>query len=267
MKKYVLVFACVTLVGGASLQAVPPLVSGDVPPAEKESFELFVGVTYESNEDSRTRQFPADELVYGISDRQEITLEMPYLSQDGQHGFGDVILGTKYMILKESKMLPGISPTFEWKLRNASAPRGLGSGSYDYDLRVPIQKTWDKFTALANVGYTIIGEPHIDGVTEKRKNVWFASFAQEYEVTKKTKLLSEIYFKTSDEPGKPNRLAADIGFEHKIREDFKLIGSIGKSLREGNQGGPELRVYIGFEWDFAAPWKSKKEETGKKASH
>lgn len=250
-----------SLAGGVRLEAVPPLVSGDVPTAEKESFELYLGMIYEGEEDSRTRQFPANELVYGISDRQEVTFEMPYLSQDGQHGFGDVILGTKYMIIKESKMLPGISPTFEWKLRNASAPRGLGSGSYDYDIRIPVQKTWARFTALANIGYTFIGEPRVNGVTEKRKNVWFASFAQEYEVTKRTKLLSEIYFETSDEPGRPNRLAADVGFEQKIREDFKIIGSIGKSLREGNQGGPELRVYVGLEWDFAAPWKSR---TGEK---
>jgi hypothetical protein len=264
MKHFILVCATITLAGGARLDAVPPLVSGDVPTADKESFELYVGVTYESDGDSRSRQFPADELVYGISDRQEITFEMPYLSQDSQHGFGDVILGTKYMILKESKTLPGIAPTFEWKLRNASTQRGLGTGAYDYDLRVPIQKTWNRFTALANIGYTIIGEPHLNGVTEKRKNVWFASFAQEYEITKKTKLLSELYFETSDEPGKSNRLAADVGFEHKVREDFKLIGSIGKSLREGNKGGPELRVYVGFEWDFAAPWKSKTDVTGNK---
>ena len=244
----------------APLRAVPPLVSGDVPTAEKHTFELYVGMLYESDGTSRSRQIPADEFVYGLSDRQEITFEMPYLSQDGEHGFGDIVLGTKYMVLKETKMLPGVSPTFEWKLRNGSLPRGLGTGAFDYDLRVPIQKTWGWFTGLANIGCTVIGEPLVDGVREKRKNVWFASFAQEYEITKKAKLLSEVYFETSDEPGRPNRLAANVGFEQKIREDFKLIGSIGKSLREANQGGPELRFYVGFEWDFAAPWKRETKE-------
>jgi hypothetical protein len=110
----------------------------------------------------------------------------------------------------------------------------------------------------------VVGEPTVQGVTEERKNVWFASFAQEYEVTKRTKLLSEIYLETADEPGTPNRLAADVGLEYKIREDLKVHGTIGKSLRERNQGGPDLRVYIGFEWDFDAPWKSKTDEAGKR---
>jgi len=239
----------------ASLHAVPPLVSGDVPTADKETFELYVGVGYESGGDSITRQFPTVEFVYGLSDRQEITFAMDYLSQDGQQGFGDVVLGTKYMVLKETKSLPGIAPTFEWKLRNASVPRGLGSGQFDYDLRIPIQKSWGPFTALGNIGYTIIGEPVVDGIKEARKNVWFASLAQEYEVTDKTKLLAEIYFETSDEPGHANRLAFDVGFDHKIRENFTLLASIGSSLREAASGGPDLRVYVGIEWDFAAPWK------------
>src|SRR5438552_145023 len=102
-RKIRLMVGLAALAAALPLNAVPPLVSGDVPTAEKESFELYLGVLYESEETSRTRQFPADELVYGISDRQEITLELPYLSQDGQHGFGDVVVGTKYMILKETK--------------------------------------------------------------------------------------------------------------------------------------------------------------------
>jgi hypothetical protein len=30
---------------------------------------------------------------------------------------------------------------------------------------------------------------------------------------------------------------------------------VGKSLREGNRGGPDLRAYAGFKWEFDAPWK------------
>jgi hypothetical protein len=255
MRTLSLVFSITFVASISTLQSVPPLESGDVLPADKESFELYVGMRYESEGASINRLIPSDEFVYGVWDRQEITLELPYASQDGHHGFGDVTVGTKYMFVKETRFLPGISSTFEWKLNNGSFPRGLGTGAFNYDFRAIGQKTWGHFSGLWNLGYTVIGEPEVNGISEKRKNVWFTSFAQEYELTSKLKWLSEIYLETADEPSTPNRLAADAGFEYKIREEFKVHGTIGKSIRQGSQGGPDLRFYVGFEWDFDAPWK------------
>ena len=36
---------------------------------------------------------------------------------------------------------------------------------------------------------------------------------------------------------------------------LSVHAAIGKSLREGNRGGPDLRVYVGLKWEFEAPWK------------
>ena len=253
MKRLSPLFA--TLAAGAQLHAVPPLVSGDVPTADKDTFELYPGVRYQSEGGSVNRQFPFVELVYGISDRQEVTFEIPFLSQQGERGFGDIVLGTKYNFIKESRRLPGVSCTFELKLNNASASRGLGSGGLDCDIRFPFQKTWGWFTALGNVGYTIVGEAKSGGVTQPRRNVWFASFVQQYRVWDKTKLLSEIYLETGEERGQPNRFAADVGFEQKIAHNLTFQAAVGRSLREGARGGPDLRVYVGLHWVFDAPWK------------
>ncbi len=255
MKKATLACSLFTLAAVTRLDAVPPLVSGDAPTAEKGSFEWYVGTRYQSEGGSVGRQIPITELVYGISDRQEITFEIPWLSEQGTHGFGDLVLGTKFMFLKETKTRPGISGTFELKLPTASASRGLGTGRFDYDLRVPAQKTWGWFTLLGNVGYTIVGEPRVDGITQPRRNVWFVSTAQKWQVTPKTNLLSEIYLETADEPAQPNRFAANVGFEHKLRDNFKVHGTVGKSLRADARGGPDVRVYVGFVWEFDAPWK------------
>lgn len=72
--------------------APPPLVTGDVPTAEKGLFELYSGFRYQDT-GSITRQIPFSELVYGISKRQEVMVEAPYLSREGEHGFGDVVVG------------------------------------------------------------------------------------------------------------------------------------------------------------------------------
>jgi hypothetical protein len=59
--------------------------------------------------------------------------------------------------------------------------------------------------------------------------VWLLTLGQEYQVAKRTKLLSELYFVSREEPGDPNRLAANIGFKHKLRDNLTVHAAIGKS--------------------------------------
>jgi hypothetical protein len=233
----------------APTPAPPPLVTGDVPTADKGMFELYSGFRYQDT-GTITRQLPFTELVYGISKRQEVTFELANLSRKGEHGIGDAVIGTKYVLLPETARIPGVAASFELKLPTGDEDRGLGSGEFDYDLRLRSQKTWSWFTGIINAGYTFIGEPDLGGEPQDRENVWFTSFAQEYEVHQKTKLLSEIYWLNSEEPGETHRLAANVGFKHKLRPNFTVHASIGKSLRDGNRGGPSLRAYAGVKYEF-----------------
>ncbi len=239
--------------------APPPLVTGDVPTADKQSFEWYVGGLYQENESGNPlRLLPASELVYGISDRQEVTFEMGGLSTDHHYGVSDAVVGTKYVFLKETE-LPGISGSFELKLPTGDEDRGLGSGEFDYDFRLRTQKTWGWFTLIGNAGYSIITEPTVGGVQESRDNVWLLSTAQEYELAKRFRLLSEMYWFSREEPGGLNTLAGQIGCEYHLRDGLNVHGAVGKSLREGNRGGPDLRAYLGVKWEFGAPWKTRKE--------
>lgn len=75
---------------------------------------------------------PFTEFMLGFSNWQKITLEVPNILVEGQHGFGDVVLGTKVMPLRETADVPGIAVPFEWKLSSASMAKGLGSGSMEF---------------------------------------------------------------------------------------------------------------------------------------
>jgi hypothetical protein len=240
--------------------AVPPLVSGDVPTANKESFEWYLGARYQESESGNpARLLPFTELVYGLTERMEFTFETSGLSTDGEYGLSDSVVGAKYVFLKETEKRPGVAGSFELKLPTGDESRGLGSGEFDYDLRLRTQKTWGWFTAIGNAGYTFVTDPEYGGVTTSAENVWLLTCAQEYQVAKATKLLSEIYFVSRETPDEPNRLAANIGFKHKLRDNFTVHAAIGKSIREGNRGGPDLRVYVGVKWEFDAPWKRTKQ--------
>lgn len=245
----------ITFADATRLQAAPPLVSGDVPTADKGRFEWYAGTLFENNDGSISRELPLMELIYGLTDRQEITFGIPWLSEHGVHGWEDAVIGTKYMFVKETEMLPGISGSLEVKLPSASTARELGTGEFDYSLLLRAQKTWGRFTLLGNVGYTFAGKPKIHGLIEPKDNVWFASLAQFYDLTEHTSLLSEVYVETSEEPEAPVRFAMNIGVERELADNFKLHASIGTSLRDHQRGGPDLRAYVGFKWEFDAPWR------------
>jgi len=240
--------------------APPPLVTGDVPTAEKEIFEWYAGARYQEDENGNpARLLPFSELVYGLTDRMEVTIETAGLSKDHEYGLSDSVVGTKYVFFKETARRPGIAGSFELKLPTGDESRGLGSGEFDYDLRLRVQKTWGWFTGIGNAGYTFLTDPEFSGVEQPRENVWLFTFGQEYQIAKRTRLLSEIYFVSREEPGAPNRLAANIGFKQKLWDNFTVHAAIGKSVREANRGGPDLRVYAGFKWEFGAPWRNGKE--------
>lgn len=253
MARRFLIFFCIASIffaySGKEVEAVPPLVAGDVPTADKNHVELFIGFRFQKVDDIE-RQIPFTELVYGISDRQEITFEIPYLLFDGEYGFGDAVLGTKFQFIKEADRIPGVAGSFELKLANANQTKGFGTGAKEYDIRLRAQKNWAWFTGLINLGYTFVEEPEVNGVHQERRNVLFTAFAQEFEIHPRTKVLSEIYWKGSDEPGGPNRFAFDVGFKHHLFKHLALHAAVGKSLREDNIGGPDLRVYAGMKIEF-----------------
>jgi hypothetical protein len=235
--------------------AVPPLVSGDVPVAERNSFEWYVGGRYQENQSGKpSRLLPFTELVYGLNDRQELTFEIAGLSQDHHYGINDAVVGTKYVFLKETEGWPGLAGSFELKLPTGDEFRGLGSGEFDYDLRLRAQKTWGWLTAIGNVGYTFVTDPEFGGAITGTENVWLLTFAQEFRVAQNTRIVSELYFVSREAAGDPNRFAGNIGFKHKLRSNLAVHAAVGKSLRENNRGGPDIRVYVGVKYEFQAPW-------------
>jgi hypothetical protein len=253
MKKGSVVCILVMLAWTADLYAGPPLVSDRVPTANQGTFEFKFGMFYEREGGTSERQIPFTELVYGITDRQEITFEIAYLSQQGKRGFADAVVGTKYILIKETERAPGIAGSFNVELPTGAESQGLGTGEFEYDLGLRVEKTWGWFLAVSNIGYIIVTDSELGGITQIREDVWFASFAQEFQMTPKTKFLSEIYWESREASGESHRLAANVGFEHKLRDNLKIHAAVGKSLREANSGGPDLRVYIGMKWDFDAP--------------
>ena len=149
-----------------------------------------------------------------------------------------------------------MAASYEYKFDNADTKRELGSGGVEHDFRLRAQKTFGWFTPIVNAGYVVVPDARLAGVLSLRQDVWRASFAQEWQALENLRLLSEVYWRGADEPGSPARLGWNLGFKHKLRDRVSWHGAMGESLRPKNRGGPDLRAYVGFKFEFASPWAS-----------
>lgn len=129
------------------LYAPPPLITGDVPVADRGHFELYAGFRYQDT-GAIQRQLPHIELVYGIAHRWEVSAEANYLSRAGAHGFDDLTVATKTVLVVENATRPSLGASYEFKFANGDAARGLGSGGNEHDLRLRAQKTLGAHTPL-----------------------------------------------------------------------------------------------------------------------
>jgi len=238
------------VVGQTTVYAGPPLSTGDVPTATTGTLEIYAGQRYQENPDGTLSRETSTELAYGLNDRLEASFELPYISEEGTRGWGDVTIGTKFVFKPETAKTPGVAGSIKYEVPSASAARGLGRGAAAWAGRLRAQKTWARLTGMANLGYTIIDEPVISGIKKVRENPWFVAVAEEYKLCKKTILASELYLQTREKPGAFNRLAYSVGFKQKLTPAFRIHGAIGGSLRHGDAGGPQLRIFLGFKYEL-----------------
>ena len=237
-------------VAASPARAIPPLVAGDVPTADEGLLELFVGYVLKDGGSSRTHELPFWEVVYGLTKRQELTIEAPILllTGDGRSilGPGDIVIGTKYRLLGKPAADSGASVSLEIKLPNADRGRGLGSGAANVDLRTRWGWEIGREVVYFNLGRTWVGGPN----GARRRNTWFYAGVWDHPAGPKLRILFEVYAKTPDEPGGQERLAFTVGLKRKLPGRQQLHLSVGRSLRARAAGGPSWRVYTGWRQDF-----------------
>lgn len=231
--------------------AGPPLSTGDVPTAVNGILEIYAGQHEQTAQDGTIARETETEFAYGVNDQLECSMDIAYLRQQQGNGWGDPTVGMKWMFLPESAAKPGLAFSLKCELPTASADKGLGRGAPVWAGRFRAQKTWGRFTGMANLGYSLVNEPVIRGTKAARVNPWFTAFAAEIKLAPKTALLAEIFWQTREKPGASNRIACNIGFKQKITSNLRLHGAIGKSLRDHNAAGPKLNLFIGFKYELA----------------
>lgn len=140
--------------------------------------------------------------------------------------FGDLMLSTKILTLREKNYFPALSFLISVQLPNASAARGLGLDSTQFYNTLLAGKHFGKLNLFANAGLGILSNPIEAGV---QNDVMIYGLGGIYPVTPAVKLASEVFGRWS------------------TRESGAPLGTESQSqFRLG------LQIHgLGFRWDIA----------------
>lgn len=170
----------ILLTGGPCLAVIlepTGLQDGQLLPKNKAEFR--VGFSYADNlhnqfqdedRDRRVFEVPSLTINLGLAERVEAQIQYSYLHlrEDGQGdqcGSGDVTLGLKVRLWRESLRLPAIAVRLATKLPNADDEDDLGTDEADVFVGLLFTRNFPLFSLYVNTGLAILGDPrpHNDG--------------------------------------------------------------------------------------------------------
>jgi hypothetical protein len=214
---------------------------------EKGQFQLetgFDGTRY----DNHDREYsPSLTLSYGLSGRMDAGLGSGYLFLDPQegkkeNGFSDTEVKLKYRLIDEKDWRPAFAVTGTFKIPTASESKGLGSGQADFGINTIFTKNLsERWTFHLNLGYTFIGEDHVE-------NELNYSLGCQFILTEKWALVGEIVAvnnlngRKGDDP-----LSSLFGTYYLIRDN--IIWDAGVEIGM-SKAAPDFRLTTGLTFLF-----------------
>jgi cobalt/nickel transport protein len=161
-------FYCFIFLTSTSLYAARPLTTDDAWTVEKGRFQMEFGFDI-SRQDNHDRELsPSLTLTYGLLEKMDLGIGSGYIfldpKEDGkENGFADTEVKAKYRFFDEENWIPAFAISGILKIPTASESKGLGSGQADFGMNAIVTKNISKRLALhLNLGYTLIGENHMD---------------------------------------------------------------------------------------------------------
>lgn len=139
----------------------------------KNQAEFHIGFSYadglhnqfqSEDRDRRIMEVPSLTFNLGLAERVEAQIQYSYLhlSEDGQGdkwGSGDVSLGLKVRLWRESLRLPAIALRLATKLPNADDKKDFGTDEADIFIDALFTRNYPHFSLYVNVGVAIMGDP------------------------------------------------------------------------------------------------------------
>ncbi|HVS61896.1 MAG TPA: transporter [Thermoanaerobaculia bacterium] len=228
------------LVGGlAFAQGGPPLVTEDPGTPGAGRWEINIAGEGEELDGDRWIAAPVLDLNYGLGDRIQLKLEVPWAVSDPRvgstrSGLGLWELGVKWRFLDrgEEGLRVSVYPQVELPVPGTDETL-VGDGS---SLSLPVQaaQVFGKVEMSAEAGYLVV---------EGEEDGWFAGVAVGLAARPKLELVAEMY--ASWVAGAGHELTGfNAGIAFDLGDRLALLASAGRAL---TGEGPDLTAYLGVQ--------------------
>lgn len=226
------VFAALVPGSAGTLFAYRPLGTEDAGVAGKGVAQLELSWDY-VRWDGNDRDYVLTAVpVYGITERAELSAEIPYVMhrsgiQPLVEGGGDVNMVMKYLVMPENGEHPAFTVKGVVKLDSGDHTQGLGSGDRDYSVFAVSTKTLGVVSIHGHLGYTWIGKSNDPNL----RNIYLYGLALDYGITDALHIVGELdgnrypYLQAIQDP----RIAL-LGMTLKFSDRFTVDVGIRKGL-------------------------------------
>ena len=228
-------------------QAGPPYQTDDPDPVELHHFEAYVFELSDHTSAGTALSGPSFEMNWGAAPNLQLHIVVPLATnfapgEPAQHGIGDIELGAKYRLLKETTHRPevGVFPFVE--LPAGDPARGLGVGEAWYRVPVWIKKSLGDWNVFGGGGEVLVG-------ASGYKNYPFASGLLQRKLSEKLTLGVEVVGHGAESPdpaGVGRSVMTDIGGFYSFTEGFQLLLAAGHSVA----WNPETYTYAALYWTW-----------------
>lgn len=229
----VFVLLIVFIIHPAGSSAYRPLGTEDAGVAGKGVVQAELGWDYLKWDNGNEQVFLIVP-IYGVTERLELSAEIPYLVHNfegeiTQSGIGDVNLVAKYLLIQEGKINPAFTLKGVLKLDNGDYEKGLGSGDRDYSVITVASKTIRDFTVHGQFGYTWVGKDK----DENLRDIYLYGLALDYGFAEAFHIVGEINgYRHPDRTEEEDPRNVLIGVIYKLSEKLVLGFAVRLGLTE-----------------------------------
>lgn len=230
--------ALVLAVGPNPAWAARPLATEDTGTVEPGKGELELSGDYAKSSGDQSWLLKGV-LTVGLLPWLDTRIESAALGLEPEHqpsraGIGDSLVGVKYRLLDETKVLPAMLGAFTLRLPTGDADRGLGREDVDVGLLAALSKAYGPITLTWNGGYTFV-------TRDRSLDFWTLAGSVEYRATRAWVLVAEVVSTVSVDTGGDTAVLR-AGAVYAITNRIRLDGALGFGL---TRKSPDVLVTLG----------------------
>ena len=160
-----------------------------------------------------------------------------------QYGLGDLKLKAGYVLYTEERYIPAIRPNFYLKIPTADKNKFLGTGAFDEGFAVELAKSFGKWFADGEVGYTIQGKSTVLAV----KNYLYYYAGGGYQLTEKLRPMLLLKGSTATTDGGSPLLEIRLRAKYQLSKHAGIDGYLAKGIETSS---PDYGMGLAVSYEF-----------------